>query len=98
MILQELVGSIQSVEGIVLFSIFMLPKSARERMRIYDAVLSAGRSIHGALEDIAIKKREDVERVEDILKINAIALTDESAESLREFCKADNFRVSLAAI
>lgn len=86
MILEEIVDSIDTLDGIVLFTIFMLPASKRERQRIYDAILSKGRSLHAALEDIAIKKQEDIQMVEDILRLNAIALTDEKAESLREFC------------
>ncbi len=86
MILEEVISSIDTLDGIVLFTIFMLPSSARERKRIYEAVLSKGRTLHGALEDIRIQKHDDIQMVEDILRLNAIALTDDHAETLREFC------------
>jgi sporadic carbohydrate cluster protein (TIGR04323 family) len=86
MILQEVLSSIQSVDGIVLFSIFMLPESAKARRRMYDIVLNAGRSLHGALEDVCIKTHDDIQRIEDILRANKIALTDQCADGLKEFC------------
>ncbi len=86
MILEEVLSGIESLDGIVLFSIFMLPESATSRKRIYETILSAGRSLHGALEDVSIKTQADIQPIEDILRLNKIALTDQSAEGLREFC------------
>lgn len=91
MILEEVLSSIESLDGIVLFSIFMLPESVAARKRIYETVLKAGRSIHGALEDVAIKDWDDIQRIEDILRINKIALTDQTAHGLREFCNQANY-------
>ena len=88
MILEEIMGTIESLEGVVLFSIFMLPAVKERRYRIYEAALNAGRSLHGALEDIAIKKWEDVQLVEDILQLNQIALTNHSLPDLQDFVAA----------
>lgn len=88
MILEEILSAIQTVDGIVLFSIFMLPENPKARQRIYDIVLNAGRSLHGALEDVSIKSKADILMVEDILQLNSIALTDQSAENLKDFCLA----------
>src|SRR5579872_4772872 len=78
MILEEILSSMESLEGIVLFSIFMLPGSAQTRQRIYETILDTGRSLHAALEDIAVRSWQDVQMVEDILNLNKIALTNES--------------------
>lgn len=86
MILEEVLSAIDTVDGIVLFSIFMLPESAATRRRIYETVLKAGRSLHGALEDISIKSEADVPLVEDILRLNRIALTDQKAAGMKDFC------------
>lgn len=72
MILEEVVNAIQSVNGIVMFSIFMLPGSAAARKEIYQRVLSANRTIHAALEDISIRTPADIQMVEDILNISRI--------------------------
>ena len=88
MILEEIITTVAALEGIVLFSIFMLPEVKERRYRIYEAVLNAGRSLHGALEDMAIYHWEDVKMVEDILMLNKIALTDHSLPDLQEFVVA----------
>jgi len=85
MILEEIISAIASLEGIVLFSLFMLPQVKARRYHIYQAVLNEGRSLHAALEDIAINNWGDVQRVEDIIQLNQIALTDHSQPALREF-------------
>jgi sporadic carbohydrate cluster protein (TIGR04323 family) len=88
MILEEVISSIQSIEGIVLFSLFMLPGSYKKRQRIYEKILNAGRSLHAALEDIAIRDQADIWMVEDILESNKIALTDSMMLKIKEFCFA----------
>jgi sporadic carbohydrate cluster protein (TIGR04323 family) len=92
MILEEVLASIQSVDGIVLFSIFMLPNSLKARQRIYDKILQAGRSLHGALEDVAVKTQDDIQLIEDILRSNKIALTDQDINNL--LCSLDTPFVS----
>src|SRR5690348_10183370 len=61
MILDEVVNAIDTVMGIAMFSIFMLPKSPQKRRQIYNKVLQAGKSLHAALEDIAIKSEADIQ-------------------------------------
>lgn len=78
MILDEVVNSAALVHGIVMFSIFMLPSSPEKREEIYRKVLKAGKSLHAALEDIAIKSEADIQMVEDILNLNQIALKEDA--------------------
>lgn len=86
MILEEVLNSIHLIEGIVMFSIFMLPELAPRRHRLYEVVLSAGRTLHAALEDIVICSSKDIQIVEDILNLNKIALKDNCIADLRDFC------------
>lgn len=76
MMLDEVVNSIVMVEGIVLFSIFMLPASKQKRKRIYQKILQSRRSLHAALEDLSIKGESDVQMIEDILSLNQITMKD----------------------
>lgn len=95
MILEEIMAAIDSLQGVVLFSIFMLPESREKRLRMYKTVLDAGCSLHGALEDVALHTWEDVQRIEDIVMMNKMAKTDEAMEAIfQELASADN---SLAA-
>jgi len=82
MMLDEVVNSIETVEGMVLFSIFMLPRSAAKRQIIYQKVLQAKKSLHAALEDLAIRDASDIAMIEDILKLNQIAASNLAAASL----------------
>lgn len=82
MILDEVVQNVESVKGIAMFSLFMLPTSAKKRREIYDRVLKAGKTLHAALEDIAIKSEADIQMVEDILRLNEITLKDEVVAEL----------------
>lgn len=91
MIFEELLASAHHLEGIVLFSIFMLPESRERRQRIYEKILATGCSLHGALEDVAIRKPEDVQMIEDILSLNQIAITNQSLNELRAFIDAPDY-------
>lgn len=71
MMLDKLVAELPGPEGIVAYSMFMLPASADRRRAIYDRVLAAGCSLHAAVEDLALRDAEDVRRWEDILKVQA---------------------------
>jgi len=67
MMLESVMQELDSLEGVILFSLFMLPKRPERRRAIYDRVLQAGCSLHAALEDLAIICEADIARVEDIL-------------------------------
>ena len=69
---EEVLGEIGKIEGIVLYSIFMLPNDRNRRLEAYNRVLSAGASVHGAVEAISVTNGQDVNRVEDILRINSL--------------------------
>ncbi|TAK76560.1 MAG: sporadic carbohydrate cluster protein, TIGR04323 family [Gammaproteobacteria bacterium] len=72
MMLEEVLRSLDTLEGIVLFSIFMLPKSAQKRKAIYDEILKGGTSLHAALEDLSIHSEADIQVVEDMMNLNNI--------------------------
>ncbi len=72
MMLEEVLRSLHTLEGIVLFSIFMLPKSAQKRRAIYDEILKSGATLHAALEDLSIQNEADVQLVEDMMSLNHI--------------------------
>lgn len=88
MILEEVVNNIESLAGIVLFSVFMLPESHAKRKRLYEKVLGAGKTIHAALEDLSVKNNKDSEHIEEILTLNQIALGEQSLDGLQDFVLA----------
>jgi sporadic carbohydrate cluster protein (TIGR04323 family) len=67
MMLESVMQELDRLEGVILFSLFMLPQRAERRRAIYDRVLESGASLHAALEDLAIASADDIARVEDLL-------------------------------
>jgi sporadic carbohydrate cluster protein (TIGR04323 family) len=66
MILGQVLDEIEALDGIIAYSLFMLPADPALRAPIWRRILDAGRSFHGAVEGIAVTDRADVERVEDL--------------------------------
>lgn len=66
MVLEEVLADLSGLDGIVAYSLFMLPATRPDRARVWDRVLSAGKSFHFALEGFAVASASDVRRVEDI--------------------------------
>jgi sporadic carbohydrate cluster protein (TIGR04323 family) len=69
LVLEDLVDNIDHVDGLILYSIFMLPEAEAQRRSIYDRVLGAGRELHGAVEDVALTGRDDIAKVEDLFLV-----------------------------
>ena len=68
--LEEVLREVDAIEGIAMYSLFMLPARQARRESVYERALGDGVTIHGALENLAITSADDVQRVEDILKVN----------------------------
>ena len=67
LVLEGLVKSLEGAQGIVMCSMFMLPERAERRRHIYRQILDQGAELHLVLEDIAIRRVEDTEMVEEVL-------------------------------
>lgn len=77
LILEQVLDDLPNLSGIICFSLFMLPE---DRTGVWDRVLSAGRSIHFALEGLHVRTPADVARIEDILL---------AAKVLSRYCPPD---------
>jgi sporadic carbohydrate cluster protein (TIGR04323 family) len=66
MMLNQVLAELPSLQGIVLYSLFMLPRDTERRRAVYHRVLDAGASLHGAVEGQSILSAADAARVEDI--------------------------------
>jgi sporadic carbohydrate cluster protein (TIGR04323 family) len=85
MMLNALLDELPNLEGVICYSMFMLPGRPARRREIYVSVLDAGCALHAALEGIAIHGPEDIARVEDIFLVDQFAATavPELADGLR---------------
>jgi sporadic carbohydrate cluster protein (TIGR04323 family) len=66
MVLEEVLADLPRLDGIIAYSLFMLPADRSVRHGIWDRVLSHGKSFHAALESLKVSDRAGVNRVEDI--------------------------------
>ena len=64
--LEAVLEELDRIEGVLLFSLFMLPKRRERREAIYERVFAKGASLHGALENLSLAEPGDVRRIEDI--------------------------------
>ena len=49
---------IKKIEGIIFFSLFMLPDNKKDRYKIYDKIILNKKELHFALEEIKLKKKK----------------------------------------
>lgn len=68
--LDEVMNELDTCEGVIIYSLFMLPRNRVARRVIYDRILSAGATMHMAVENYKIANALDVERVEEIWRIS----------------------------
>ena len=74
MMLEEVVGEAPVLEGVVLYSLFMLPERAARRRDVCRRILAAGASLHGAVENLAIRSEADLAHMEDVWRVRGLAL------------------------
>jgi sporadic carbohydrate cluster protein (TIGR04323 family) len=73
MILEDLLDELPRLNGIICYSIFMLPPDGARRREIYDRILREGCELHAAVEEIALASASDIQAIEDILMVQKYA-------------------------
>lgn len=67
MMLDEICRELPTVEGIVFYSVHMLPKATQQRRAFYTKILENGCGVRFALEELSILKEEDISAIEDLM-------------------------------
>ena len=75
MMLESALDELPTLEGLICYSLYMLPRRSGYREDIFRRVLAAGVELHGALENMSIRDWEDVQLVEDIFLVDRFAAT-----------------------
>ena len=76
MMLNAVMEELSSLDGVILFSMFMLPSDQGARYALYDQILGQSRELHAALENVSIRSAADIARFEDILLVDQFAATE----------------------
>jgi sporadic carbohydrate cluster protein (TIGR04323 family) len=71
MILESVLDDLESVDGIVFYSLYQLPIQQDQRKSVYSRVLDAKKSLHFAVEGMSILKVDDIQPVEQCLLVKA---------------------------
>lgn len=72
LILRGLLQNFQEMDGIVAYSLFQMPEESTDRLEIAGEVLKAGKGLHFAVENLALRDARDLERLETIWKLRRI--------------------------
>lgn len=70
MMLETLLSELDSLDGIILFSVFTLPVNRAKRKSVFDRVLAAGKPLHGALENLVLRTAADAAAWDDLIEVN----------------------------
>jgi sporadic carbohydrate cluster protein (TIGR04323 family) len=68
LMLEQILAELPAVDGIILYSMFMLPGSQERRREVYRKVIAAGGALHAAAEGFVLQVEADVERWENVLR------------------------------
>lgn len=69
LILEAVLHELEHIDGIVMYSLFQLPRNDEERRDVMGRILSAGRSIHFAVEGICVRDSLTANKVEQYWEV-----------------------------
>lgn len=69
MMLSGILEELATLEGIILFSLFTLPKRQDKRFKIYHQIINQELQLHAALEDMILSQEDDINEFEDMIKV-----------------------------
>ncbi len=66
LMLQQTLKELDSIDGIVAYSLFQLPEDKSLRTKVYKRILNLKKELHFSVENLKITKTEDIETIENI--------------------------------
>lgn len=70
--LNTLVEESETLKGVVLYSIFMLPRNPERREDFCQKIFLNGATLHSAVENIHLNELQDIHKINEILKVNEL--------------------------
>lgn len=80
--LNEILGELDAIEGIILYSMFMLPEDQEDQLKIFNKVLGKGATIHAAVEGMSLSKYDDIIRWQNIFSVAKVVETQHFEEDI----------------
>lgn len=72
MMLENVMQELPQLQGIVAFSMFMLPQRKTRRLSVYERILQSGAEFHAALENVVLKVSADIDQIEDLFECSLL--------------------------
>ena len=72
LILKQVLDELSKLDGIVFYSLFLLPEDKTERDRVIQVILKKEKTIYFAVEGLRISNKSDHERIESIWQVKKI--------------------------
>ena len=69
LILQQVLDELPQLDGIVFYSLFLLPGEVQERNRVTQIILNNNKTIYFAVEGLLMSNKEEQERIETIWQV-----------------------------
>jgi sporadic carbohydrate cluster protein (TIGR04323 family) len=85
MILEGVLQELPGLEGIIVYSLFMLPPRARERRALYQRILDGDGVLHCAVEGLVLRGDADIGRFEDIWLLQQAIDLSSAGPAVREW-------------
>ncbi len=92
LILDAVLAELDTLEGIVMYSLFQMPTSKSKRETLYIALFAKGCSLHCAAENITIANWDDAQCMEDVWLVRDV-MTQQSPDILTSLQAWDNHLV-----
>jgi len=65
-ILDQIIGELKNLDGIVAYSVFQLPKDNKKRYTILTQIIKKNKKFYFALENMKLVNKDDLEKIENI--------------------------------
>jgi sporadic carbohydrate cluster protein (TIGR04323 family) len=72
MMLDQVLGELGSLQGVILFSAFTLPAAPQRRAAIFERILGAGAVLCAALENLIVRDAAGARALEELLAVAAL--------------------------
>ena len=89
-ILQNLVNNMKDIDGIIFYSIFLLPKQDNIRVSLINKILKQKKYLFFALEDMKLSNKNDISRIDNIWKIKKNLNNIKDSELIQSLKLNDN--------
>ena len=66
LMLEQILGELKSIDGIVAYSLFQLPEQEKLRFKIYNKIIKLKKEIHFSVEGLKITSKKDIEKIENL--------------------------------